>query len=168
MKIGDQVQMQRWEKNPGSIRLCEVVEVETYPEAVMFRLLSVPHFSENGVFQWKGMSAASPTRANWGRWDDEDLAEHTETVKIPSLVQGLKITEGDEVGICKKPGGKGPAVHANDGGKALCGAKVGKVTNKPKRWDPWVRVTKPAVTEETVWVPSFQAVTCKRCLKKKR
>lgn len=56
------------------------------------------------------------------------------------------------------------AVHATDeDGRPLCGTELNRKVEKGERWDPWVKTTKEPKTVESVFVPTFQDVTCKRC-----
>lgn len=108
--------------------------------------------------------------------DAEIPPEDFDEYYVPALVDPpeaiVKVTaDVDEDGDVwyKGKGGKADgAVHHKDedGGGTLCGTTLSYEEDKGRRWDPWLKMWKPPKSEASVFLPSFQEVTCKRCLKK--
>ncbi len=83
----------------------------------------------------------------------------------PHVVMATRMEERGTNGVAWHKVGKG-SVHAVGDGGPRCGATLQRTVHKPERWDDWNNRRMPPRDETSVWLPTFRAVTCKRCLAK--
>lgn len=166
----------------GGVRLYEV-QVQNYRYTRYFGLCALDQYDAQGHLRGgeheSFIDEAATTEADLM----ELLAANGHTATYEPQVCAVRVVWGSSFnrartgqpeqwtdgGITDRPCGKArgyaSTVHAAIDGVPVCGAAVPEVVALPARFNPWLNKDVRAERFAPRWAPSYQTVTCRKCIK---
>lgn len=177
---GDEEVGSTWTKtDEGTIFFCELAD-SWQPQAVVLHEVELfPNGNVDG-YSFKALRHVATDGYIWLGSEDSgfDCEEDDDSDKLKTWLESHALSEPQglqavrirtlEDGTEEIVSGGGNVVHARDGDShsTVCGQCLAPGVYKEKRWDPWLKQSCPAGTDQTVFLLSFKPISCKRCLKK--
>lgn len=123
----------------------------------------VPHVSASGALKQEpgGVFDSEFTKEDWETYYVPELTS------MPCAIVKVKAHTNETDSHTWYALSKGAAIHvAGENGGTLCGTQLKYENDKGRRWDPWLKMWKAPRKEASVFLPTFQEPTCKRCSQK--